>query len=197
MTSAPAGPAPGAGAEPVQLPPLLVWPATVSAEQARARVARRLPEPVDLDARLYHHPFLGLVFECRTTPPPWRRLAARRPEPVPMLAHVVVDLVGGRAYLSDPWDETCFVTAEQAAEPTGLRGPQPVVDEETAVRAGRAVLAGVLLRRRRLDTVGRAELLEPPLRFGKPNWWVTGRRGDRRVEVIVDALTGRHYACSA
>jgi hypothetical protein len=114
-----------------------------------------------------------------------------------MLAHVVVDLVGGRAFLSDPWDESCFRPADECGEADGLRGPAPVVAEDEAVRAGRAVLAGVLLRRRRLDTVGRAELHEPPLLFGKPNWWVTGQRRERKVEVIVDALSGRHYACSA
>jgi hypothetical protein len=179
----------------------LVWPVAVPAEEAVRKVARRLPEQVPLAAHLYHHPFVGLVFVCR---PPARR-ALRRGGRAPVLGHVVVDLVAGRAFLSDPWDEDSFVTREAALEAVAfdadpvapsVRGPAPRITETEAVEAARALLAGVLVRRRRLDPVGRAELHAPPVYFGKPNWWVTGKRGERAVEVVVDALNGRHYACS-
>lgn len=172
--------------------PKVAVAASISAEQARITVARRLREPTDLDATLYHHPFLGVVFTCRTSHVPLPGKGC----PAPMLAYLVVDLVGGLAYLSDPWDESCFVPLEPTDATTRIRGPEPQVEQAVALSSARAVLAGAVLRRRRLDIVAHAELLESPVLFGKPNWWVTGRRGDNRVQVIVDATTGRHYACS-
>ena len=181
----------------------LVWPAAVPAEQAVRKVARRLPERVPLTARLYHHPYVGLVFVCRPSAGRFPRRATR----APVVGHVVVDLVCGRAFLSDPWDEDSFTTREAALEataatgdpdatPVPVHGPAPRITDEAAVRAGRALMVGALVRRRRLDPLGPAELHATPVHFGKPNWWVTGRRGERAVEVIVDALSGRHYACA-
>ena len=175
--------------------PVVALPAAVSAEEARVKVARRLPKATELDATLYHHPFLGLVFECTSNRVriPFRK----NTEPaVPEVAYLIVDMVGGSAYLGDPWDEGSFVPIPQA-ESAVVLGPEARIEEAVAIRSARAVLAGVMARRRRIDTINRADLLVPPLRFGKPNWWVTGRRGERNVEVIVDAITGRHYACSA
>lgn len=176
------------------LRPLVALPAAVSAEQARATVARRLPQALDLDAALYHHPFLGLVFECSSSRV---RIPFRKDTdpPAPAIAHLIVDLVGGSAYLGDPWNDDSFEPIQQAD--TAIRGPAARIEEATAIRSARAVLAGVMTRQRRIDTISRADLLGPPVRYGKPNWWVTGRRGERSVEVIVDAISGRHYACSA
>ena len=39
--------------------------------------------------------------------------------------------------------------------------------------------------------------LREPLLFGKPNWWLTGTKDGRPVEIILDGLTGRHYALKA
>jgi hypothetical protein len=179
----------------------LVWPAVVTAEEAVRKVARRLPEQIPLAAHLYHHPFVALAFVCRPSARRWLRRAER----APMLGHVVVDLVAGRAFLSDPWDESSFITRD-AALAAGLpdadrgapsvHGPAPRISEADAVEAGRALLTGVLVRRRRLDSVGGVELHASPVPVGKPNWWVTGRGEKRHVEVVVDALNGRHYACS-
>lgn len=177
----------------------LVWPTAVTPEQAVRKVARRLTERVPLTARLYHHPFVGLVFVSRARAGRFSRRAHR----APVAAHVVVDLVSGRAFLTDPWDEDSFTTRQaaldQAALPTDaapVHGPAARITEDTAVQAGRALLAGALARRRRLDSPGPADLHSPPVHFGKPNWWVTGTRGDRAVQVIVDGITARHYACS-
>jgi hypothetical protein len=179
----------------------LVWPAVVTADEAVHKVARRLPERVPLTAHLYHHPFAALAFVCHPSARRW----PRRTERGPMLGHVVVDLVTGRAFLSDPWDEGSFITREAALEAArpdadrvaaSVRGPAPRISEADAVEAGRALLTGVLVRRRRLDSVGRVELHAPPISVGKPNWWVTGRGEKRDVEVVVDALSGRHYAYS-
>lgn len=185
----------------------LVWAAVVPAQQAIRKVARRVTEPVDLTARLYHHPFLGLVFVCRPLPPRLPRLPGRsaRVGTAPVAAHVAVDLVSGRAYLADPWDDDSFTSlgaaldaAGQHGAPAGnpVNGPAPRIEDQGALDAGRRLLAGALARRRRLDGLGPAELHTPPVRFGKPNWWVTGQCGQRRIEVIVDGLSGRHYVCS-
>ncbi|WP_154402213.1 hypothetical protein [Ornithinimicrobium cavernae] len=184
-------------------PPELVWPAVVAPEDAIRTVARRLHPGVDLAARLYHHPFLGMMFLCGA---PVRRFRSRTGAGQ-VLAAVVVDLVGGRAYLSDPWNDEDFTTRAAALGVAGpaattrgaapVRGPAPRLREAEAVAAGRSLLPGVLARRRRLDPVGPAELAAPLIYFGKPNWWVTGRDGDRSIEVVVDALSGRHYVASA
>lgn len=181
-----------------------VWPASVSAEAAMRTVARRLAPGAELTARLYHSPFLGMMF---LLDPDERRSRWRAPSG-PVLAAVVVDLVSGRAFLTDPWSEADLITRGQAVDPvdpgcpvptTGPapRDPTPRVSEAEALGAGRALLPGLLARRRRLDALGAAELTGPPTRFGKPNWWVTGQADGRVVEVVVDALSGRHYARSA
>lgn len=180
-------------------PPVLAWPTAVTAEQAVAKVARRLRGPGGLTARLYHHPFLGLTFLGGSTAPRWRGGAAS----APVLAPVVVDLVSGRAFLSDPWEEDSFTTCREALEAAGddgsapVRGPRPRVSPSEAVEAARALLAGVLVRRRRLGGLGPVALSGTPVSFGKPNWWVTGELHGRPVEVVVDALSGRHYASTA
>ena len=187
----------------------LVWPVAVPAEHAVRTVARRLPAGAQLTARLYPHPFLGVMFLCGTGEarrPRWRRASGG-----PLLAAVVVDLVSGRAFHTDPWVEDDLVTrgaAHEAAAPSigspadssaapAVRDPRPRITTEEAVEAARALLPGLLARRRRLDPVGAAELTGPPVRFGKPNWWVSGRSEGRTVEVVVDALSGRHYVKSA
>lgn len=184
-------------------PPDLVWPVAVPSEVAVRTVARRLHPGVDLTARLYHHPFLGMMFLCGA---PVRRFRSRAAAGQ-VLAAVVVDLVGGRPYLSDPWNDEDFTTRAAAlgvGGPTAtalgavpVRGPAPRLGEAEAVAAGRSLLPDVLARRRRLDPVGPTELAAPPVYFGKPNWWVAGRDGDRSIEVVVDALNGRHYVASA
>ncbi|GGK79669.1 hypothetical protein [Ornithinimicrobium pekingense] len=182
----------------------LVWPAVVPAEAAVRTVARRLPPGAQLSARLYHHPFAGMAFLCGTDTRRSRWLAPARP----LLASVLVDLVSGRAFLTDPWDADELTTRAAALSASSgdalwseaapvLRDPAPRVTEDEAVAAGHALLPGLLARRRRLDLLERAELTQTPVRFGKPNWWVTGRSGERTVEVVVDALSGRHYVRSA
>lgn len=182
----------------------LVWPAAVSAEAAVRTVARRVPSGAELSARLYHHPFLGVAFLLDTDEHrSWWRAAAR-----PVLAAVVVDLVSCRAFLTDPWNAEDLTTRADAlaSGPSGdvgamttaaPRDPAPRHTQAEAVEAGRALLPGLLARRRRLDALAPAELAGPPVTFGKPNWWVTGRAGGRTVEVVVDALSGRHYVRSA
>lgn len=185
-------------------PPDLVWPTAVSAEAAVRTVARRLPPGAELTARLYHHPFLGVMFlldaqERRC----WWRARTR-----PVLAAVVVDMVSCRASLTDPWDPEDLSSRAAAvasagsghagaATTPGPRDPAPRHTEAEAVEAARALLPGLLARRRRFDALGPAELTGPPVAFGKPNWWVIGRASGRDVQVVVDALSGRHYVRSA
>lgn len=184
--------------EVLKLRPELAWSVKFSAEEARTVVQRRLKARTELDTALYHHPFLGLVFQSRNhRARSFPKVTGRRQKPEIIRAHLLVDLVGGRAYLSDAWDLREFVAIEQTEETRALRNPEPLLDETTAIRAARAVLAGVVLRRRKLSSSTDLELLEPPIRLGKPNWWVTSRDVSKATEVIVDGITGRHYAFSA
>lgn len=178
--------------------PEFAWPVKFSAGEARALVNRRLKQRTELNARLYHHPFLGLVFEGQQHRPGWLSLISggqQREEIV--RAHVLVDLVGGRAYLSDAWKSDDFVALGQDEEVSPISNPEPHIDEATAMQAARGILANVVLRRRRPTAIDRLELVERPLRLGKPNWWVTDRNGTGAVEVIVDGITGKHYAFAA
>lgn len=176
--------------------PQLAWPAAVDADQALDRVTSRLGRTgasAALQARLVLHPMLAVEFA-------WHR---RRREGA---AHALVDLVGGRAFVVEPWTEVPFVSVEEMEElarrtprdgrdGAALLGPPDVrVTVDEAVGTARRLLAGVLLRRRRLGSGSSFELRRDPLVVGKPNWWVTGSASGRRVEVVVDAVSGRHYA---
>lgn len=170
--------------------PRLAWPVAVDADQALRTVTSRLGPgaaggaDVDLSARMVLHPMLAVEFV-------WHR---RRREGA---AHALVDLVGGRAFVVEPWTEVPFVPVGEMAEleeTAELEPPAPQVPVEEAVRTARQLLAGVLLRRRRLGSASAFELRREPLCVGKPNWWVSGTAAGRRVEVIVDAVSGRHYA---
>lgn len=177
------------------LRPTLAWPVQFTAAEAQARVHRRLKEPADLTATLYHHPFLGLVFRGRQSRA-GRFFSKGQRDPQELVgAHVLVDLVGGRAFLSDGWDPEKLVAIERDNGSWPIEDPEPQVDEFTALRAARALLASVVLRRRRFAAVTDLELVTAPLAIGKPNWWVTDRN-KRSVEVIVDGITGKHYAFS-
>lgn len=186
--AAPASGTPGA--------PRLAWPVAVDADQAQERVRARLGRAgasAALQARLYLHPMLAVELA-------WHR---RRREGA---AHALVDLVGGRAFVVEPWTEVPFVPVEELAELDGCSArdirdgaarfgpPVARVTVDEAVGTARRLLTSVLLRRRRLGSGSSFELRRDPLVVGKPNWWVTGSVSGRPVEVVVDAVSGRHYA---
>lgn len=181
----------------LKLKPELAWPVKFSAEEARTVVKRRLKTRTHLKTTLYHHPFLGLVFQSENPSTSiFTKIRGRQHPPGLIRAHVLVDLVGGRAYLSDAWDVKEFVAIRPTEQTSALQDPEPVVDETAAIRAARAILAGVVLRRRKLSSITDLELIEPPIRLGKPNWWVTSEDARKATEVIVDGITGKHYAFS-
>ncbi|MGO1396984.1 MAG: hypothetical protein ACTHYJ_11710 [Brevibacterium yomogidense] len=218
-------------AEPARAPSV-AWPVRVTQDRAVAWLRRRVPGVADASAQLYHHPMLATSYEVR------RRDGSAS-------AHALVDLVGGRAYATDPWEHIDFVAitaAEDGAEhgaggapaavdaaPAGgvddrtgasgtagvpdssggnpsdragasagsISAPRRVLDDEQGERAARDLVRSVLLRGRRLGAPGRLHPLREPLLFGKPNWWLTGTKEGRPVEIILDGLTGRHYALKA
>lgn len=166
--------------------PAVAWPRRITEEQARAWATRRLPRMRQARFELYHHPMAGVQFAWR------RRLGGT------ILAHALVDLVGGRAYLSEPWDDITFLPLRaEGPEPlsttSSVHGPGPRLTGEEAESAARTLIDSVLLRRRRLDSSGTLHRVGDVLCFGKPNWWVTGRFEGRDVEVVIDGLTGSHY----
>ena len=180
--------------------PAVAWPVRVTHERAVAWLRRRVPGVADASAQLYHHPMLATSYEVR------RRDGSAS-------AHALVDLVGGRAYATEPWEHIAFVPIAEAGageapaaggadDRTGASGgaisaPRRVLGDEQGERAARNLVRSVLLRGRRLGSPGRLHPLREPLLFGKPNWWLTGTTDGRPVEIILDGLTGRHYALKA
>lgn len=170
--------------------PEVVWPLRITEDQARVWAARRLPRLREACFELYYHPMAGVQFAWRR-----RRGGAIR-------AHALVDLVGGRAYASEPWDGISFVPlrtedADAMTHSSSACGTQPRLTCDEAESAARKLIDSVLLRRRRLDSSGTLQRVGEVLCFGKPNWWVTGQVEGRDVEVVVDGLTGNHYAFRA
>lgn len=176
--------------------PTLAWPTRIDETRALTWLRKRLPGIEDARAQLYHHPMLAVAYEVR-----------KRDESA--TAHAIVDLVGGRAYGADPWEHITFVPiAEAKAAARGAGGAEPsaagsvtdpvrALDDERAERAARDLVRSFLLRGRRLGAPGKLHPLQEPFLFGKPNWWLTGTREGKPVEIILDGLTGRHYALRA
>lgn len=174
--------------------PTLAWPTRIDEARARAWLRKRLSGVEDVRAELYHHPMLAVSYEVR------KRDGSAT-------AHAIVDLVGGRAYGAEPWEHIAFVPIAEAvagaraasgtATPGTVTDPVRVLDDARAERAARDLVRSFLLRGRRLGAPGRLHPLREPLLFGKPNWWLTGTREGKPVEIILDGLTGRHYALKA
>ena len=170
--------------------PAVAWPALVDEARALAWLRKRLTGLEDARARLYHHPMLAASYEVR------RRSGSAT-------AHALVDLVGGRAYAAEPWEHIAFVPLAEAKRAGGVRAetaltdPVRVLDDVRGERAARDLVRSVLLRGRRLGPPGQLHPLGEPLVFGKPNWWLTATRDGKPVEIILDGLTGRHYALRA
>ena len=191
--------------------PTVAWPALIDEARALAWLRKRLSGVEDARARLYHHPMLAASYEVR------RRSGSAS-------AHALVNLVGGRAYAAEPWDHVRFVPLAVARATGGTAGPEGaspraatsgtaasataesdgaltdpvrVLDDVRGEHAARTLVRSILLRGRRLGAPGRLHPLGEPLVFGKPNWWLTGTRGGKPVEIILDGLTGRHYALKA
>ncbi|SLM89329.1 hypothetical protein [Brevibacterium yomogidense] len=202
--------------------PSLAWPAWITHDRAIAWLRRRVPGAADVRAQLYHHPMLATSYEVR------KRGGSAS-------AHALVDLVGGRAYATEPWEHVAFVPIAEAEaglaagaastagrvpagtsassegggasgegrrEPAGtsaagISAPRRILDDERGERVARDLVRSVLLRGRRLGPPGRLHPLREPLLFGKPNWWLTGTKDGRPVEIILDGLSGRHYALKA
>ena len=165
--------------------PEVAWPERISQEDALKWVRRRLPGARQVNAGLYHHPMLGVAFQ-------WRRPFAES-----MLAHAIVDLVGGRAYAAEPWDDVAFVSIGEVDISLDLRPPERVIADDAARFAARRLVNSVLLRRRKLDFAGRLVEHAAPVLFGKPNWWVRGVYENRNFEIVIDGLNGNHYVFAA
>lgn len=165
--------------------PDVVWPMNISRDRAMSWIGGKLSGIRNARAELYHSPMLGVVFEVR------RNL--RPPETI----HVIVDLVGGRAYAAEPWAEVDFVPLERVARSEEIASPVRALTDDQGEAAARKLVLSLLLRTRRLGGPGRVHRQGPVLCFGKPNWWITGENRGRQVEIILDAVTGKHYALSA
>ena len=165
--------------------PRIAWPAQITEQWVMKWVSRRLPGATQVRTDLYHHPMLGVAFQ-------WERPLAQ-----PMQAHAIVDLVGGRAYAAEHWDNIDFVAIDQVPVSSELTPPAQVISTDQAEEGARRLINGVLLRRRRLDFAGRLRQCGKPVYFGKPNWWIQGEYQNRKLEIIIDGLNGNHYVFTA
>ena len=165
--------------------PNVAWPLQITEDQAMRWVQRRLPKAESVRAELYHHPMLGVVFRWTR---PWGK---------PIFAHALVDLVGGRAYAAEHWDDVDFVPIEQVRVSKVLTSPNRLVPDAEALASARQLIQNVLLRRRKIEFAGRLEQWGEPLFFGKPNWWIEGVHEGRRLEVTIDGLNGNYYIFAA
>lgn len=165
--------------------PRIAWPAQITEQRVRQWVSRRLRGATEIRTDMYHHPMLGVAFR-------WERPLAQ-----PLHTHALVDLVGGRAYVAEHWDDIDFVAIDQVKVSSQLSPPVQAVATEQAEAAARRLIDGVLLRRRRLDFAGHLRQYGKPLLFGKPNWWIQGVYQTRKLEAIIDGLNGNHYVFSA
>src|SRR5699024_5197773 len=98
--------------------PAVAWPVRVTHERAVAWLRRRVPGVADASAQLYHHPTLATSYEVR------RRDGSAS-------AHALVDLVGGRAYATEPWEHIAFVPIAEAEAGAGEAPAAGGADDRT------------------------------------------------------------------
>lgn len=175
------------------------WPVTVDRKEAEHWVKKRLLSTTGLRLSLFHHPMAGAEFA-------WKH-PTRTTKPSGQVS-VLVDLVGGRAYATDPWARQGLMNANEerkehgtaetdATSDSSVADPIPRIDLEEAALRAQEIASSVVLRQRRAASKRRLVQTSEPLAFGKPNWWITGEHRGRRLEMILDAVTGRHYIFSA
>ncbi|GAB2748814.1 hypothetical protein GCM10027174_24020 [Salinifilum aidingensis] len=158
-------------------------PARIAAAEAVDLCARRAPRAQVGTAELHHHPFVAVAFDVVRRSSPRRR---RRTAPAQRTrVHTLVDAVGGRAHLTDPWPEL-----ESHAT---IRGPEGVITTAEAVRRATEAVSAQLLRTRRLLDPGSLREARIVERVWKPNWVLTVVHRGRAVQVLVDGLNGSHY----
>ena len=195
--------------------PTVAWPALIDEARALAWLRKRLSGVEDARAQLYHHPMLAASYEVRRRSGSasahalvdlvgGRAYAAEPWEHIRFIPMEVARRTGGTAAAElSPAGASPGTTAAAAAtsgmgETHGaLTDPVRVLDDVRGEHAARTLVRSILLRGRRLGAPGRLHPLGEPLVFGKPNWWLTGTRGGKPVEIILDGLTGRHYALKA
>lgn len=169
--------------------------------EAKRWVHKRLPETSDLKFSLYHHPMAGVDFDWISTGGPAKRSGLfKKNTSQPM--SVLVDLVGGRASATDPWNRDGLVPLSEelskhnnGAEPV-ITPPTSAVSVEDAEHSAYEIAGSVILRQRRMGTRRQLHQSREAVLFGKPNWWVTGEHKGRKLEMILDAVTGKYYMFS-
>ena len=197
--------------------PAVAWPALIDEVRALAWLRKRLTDLEDPRARLYHHPMLAASYEVRRRSGSatahalvdlvgGRAYAAEPWEHIAFVPLAEAKRTGGMRAETVPTNRTPAAGESDAAgeaasstEATGgaLTDPVRVLDDVRGERAARDLVRSVLLRGRRLGPPGQLHPLGEPLVFGKPNWWLTATRDGKPVEIILDGLTGRHYALRA
>ncbi|MHA6800095.1 hypothetical protein [Bounagaea algeriensis] len=162
-------------------------PVRVPAQEAVDLCARRAPRAQVADAELHYHPFVAVAFDVIRTRRGLFRRRASGTSPSRRV-HALVDAVGGRTYLTEPWPEL--------ERHDGFPGPSGDITTVEAVRRATAAVSTQLLRGRRLLDPGVLQQAGVIDRVWKPNWVVPLVHRGRQLRVLVDGMNGSYYVSS-
>ena len=162
-------------------------PVRVPAQEAVDLCVRRAPRAQVADAELHYHPFVAVAFDVTRSRRSLLRRRATGTAP-PRRVHALVDAVGGRTYLTEPWPEL--------ERHDVIHGPGGDIATGEAVRRATAAVSTQILRSRRLLDPGGLQRVRVIDRVWKPNWVVPLVHRGRQLRVLVDGMNGSYYVSS-
>ena len=161
----------------------LALPPQYTASDAWQVVRSRAAELKPVSERLRWHPFSG--FEYRLAHP-------LTPGGAPQRVFAIVDRLTGQATLTDPWPELGELSPEQERDCVADPGWNTTSFAESGRRAHRLV-ATAAMRRHRLAVPSTITEMRTVESLWKPNWLLEARLQGRRLQILVDAITGGYY----
>lgn len=162
---------------------LLALPPQLSAAQAWEVVRERAPGLEAHGERLRWHPFSG--FEFRLSHPLNQGGAPQR-------AFAIVDRLTGQATLTDPWPALTELGPAERGDLIEDPGWNSTDFEEAGRRAHRLV-ATAAMRKHRLATPSQITEVRAIESLSKPNWLLEAKLQGRKLQILVDAITGGYY----
>ncbi|UTX53534.1 hypothetical protein [Leucobacter aridicollis] len=158
-------------------------PAQLTSAHAWSVVLDRAPGIAMVSERLRWHPFSG--FEYKITHP--LNMGGS-----PQRAFAIVDRLTGQATLTDPWPDLVELDERQRTNLVTDPGWNTTSFAEAGSRAHRLV-ATAAIRKHRLSTPSTVTGVRTINTLWKPNWLLEARLAGRRLQILVDAVTGGYY----